>query len=511
MKKLLQAFLILSLPAGVFLLAKSLGRIVYTGDNITYILVSKSVFSHSPYMKSIIGYFFFEHPLHYHYYENQPLFAFALAFGSFIAKDLSLESQYFVGVLSNSLITLFSAWAFYKLLNTIGVESKFLRYLGVGLLLLLPGFAINAVVVHSEILYLGLLFFHLHFFIGGIANNKPLWRAGFLLGLLYLCRSNAFFIAFADLLFILIFTIFNKHSIKIFTSHLKQFLVPFVLVASPWWIRNYLIFGDPIFSVHKFVVWVGFNDFSLWKTPPSLEYYLSIHTLRNFVNAWGGRVIAILTFLSSPNWVSLFVISVLGAPFFDRKKRWVLFLFSLIFLADLSGQGLHFLVMDRHILTFDWIFVALAMLSIHTLYSKVFLEKKPIPIALKISPFLIAIPLLLYSSCYNLNYFKDRYLTLKNNSTFDQELKSLGLWLRENLPSGARVLATPPDGIHFFSGAPTVNIPDHATSSDIADLIQKHSLSYYVKGDKDPLPPSNFREVKVFEFKALGKKIVFAH
>lgn len=129
-------------------------------------------------------------------------------------------------------------------------------------------------VLGSEILFSAVLMLSIYLFF--VKNNPVL--LGLLIGYLTLIRPIGMFIPA-----IFIFFIFIKKDmlLKEKFKYLLLFGVFFALAVSPWIIRNYKVFGEPVFSTNGgYVIYVNNNDYAIggWSDPykypdsPFLQY-----------------------------------------------------------------------------------------------------------------------------------------------------------------------------------------------------------------------------------------------
>ena len=129
-------------------------------------------------------------------------------------------------------------------------------------------------VLGSEILFSAVLMLSIYLFF--VKNNPVL--IGLLIGYLTLIRPIGMFIPA-----IFVFFIFLKKDmlLKEKFKYLLLFGIFFSLVVSPWLIRNYKAFGEPVFSTNGgYVIYVNNNDYAIggWSDPykypdsPFLQY-----------------------------------------------------------------------------------------------------------------------------------------------------------------------------------------------------------------------------------------------
>jgi len=131
-------------------------------------------------------------------------------------------------------------------------------------------------VIYAFFLLLGIFYFYKAI---KDDSSKYFYLMGLFLGMSYLIRQTTL-IVFPAL--ILAYYLIQK---RIDLKLIKGMLVA-VLVMSPFLIRNYLLFGNPLFTANKYALWIygWFNDYDplgymvYWDSPkPSLSWLLSLN------------------------------------------------------------------------------------------------------------------------------------------------------------------------------------------------------------------------------------------
>ena len=103
--------------------------------------------------------------------------------------------------------------------------------------------------------------------------------SGFLLTALYLTRTNGLLLLIAYL-FIAWYRGQKKHALAT--------LGVFVLLSTPWFIRNIIAFGNPLHTDNAYFLWSDeFSDvFSVRDGTPSFAGYISTHTIPHMIVRW---------------------------------------------------------------------------------------------------------------------------------------------------------------------------------------------------------------------------------
>lgn len=99
---------------------------------------------------------------------------------------------------------------------------------------------------------------------GSLRNRPGDWLSGLILGLFYLARYNA-------LVFLPFFLLYRWFYRKEGYLPPLRMLAGFILATLPWFIRNTLLFGNPLFSLQKY-------ELAMF-TPVYPDYSLYLHTL----------------------------------------------------------------------------------------------------------------------------------------------------------------------------------------------------------------------------------------
>ncbi len=119
-----------------------------------------------------------------------------------------------------------------------------------------------------------------YFFYKALQNRKMkhFYLMGFFLGISYLIRGTALLILPA--LLIAYYLIKKRIDLRFINGILFA-----VLVMSPWLIRNYFVFGDPLFTANKYAQWIAawFTDYEFfgyevywYKLKPSFAWLMSL-------------------------------------------------------------------------------------------------------------------------------------------------------------------------------------------------------------------------------------------
>lgn len=230
-----------------------------------------------------------------------------------------------------------------------------------------------------------------------LKNNKGDWLAGITLGLFYLARYNAL----VFLPFFLLYRWFYRR--EGFLPPLRM-LAGFTLAASPWLVRNTLIFGNPLFSLQKYepaMFTSVFPDYSLYLyiLKFNVAEFIKNHPediMEKIASGWGQYAASFLS--PDINGVSdaVFVIFLTSLLLpLNRKTSGIRPLVVLCYLTQSAALLLiHFI--PRLFLIFAPVYIIFAIGAIYTLIDIIF--KRP---GLKYLPTLLAAAAVLSLSFHN--------------------------------------------------------------------------------------------------------------
>lgn len=181
-------------------------------------------------------------------------------------------TSFLVGKLFNVLLSALIMFLTYKL--ALKFFSETVAFFTLLIFALSPLTICYNSVLGSEILFSAVLLLSVYLFF--VKNNPAL--VGILIGYLTLIRPIGMFIPV-----IFIFFIFIKKDmlLKQKIKYVLLYGIFFSLVVSPWLIRNYKVFGEPVFSTNGgYVIYVNNNDYAIggWSDPykypdsPFLQY-----------------------------------------------------------------------------------------------------------------------------------------------------------------------------------------------------------------------------------------------
>jgi hypothetical protein len=173
-----------------------------------------------------------------------PLWMFLLV-PVFLLKSLDLYLPIHLSLLLAGLFYVFTAFNIYRILNLLGVNKVFSACAAATFVLFPHGFvrAVDGEVTPVNLLVLSFLLLG---FIGllGRQDSKPrqLVMLGIWSGLAYLARSDNIFLLALLLIFYLVQKSGNKNNL----GELVWIIVPALIVALPWFIYNFAVFGTLI-------------------------------------------------------------------------------------------------------------------------------------------------------------------------------------------------------------------------------------------------------------------------
>ncbi len=220
-----------------------------------------------------------------------------------------------------------------------------------------------------------------------LKENKYFLLMGAFLGYSYLIRQTT--LAFIPVLIVAYYLMNKRFSKKFFFG-----LGVCALIMAPWLIRNYLAFGDPFFTVNKYVGWIvgysGYAEAGIFKV-----YWNNIKpgpTL--LINIYGSAKAFILTFFikSFGNLLTQFkqlaVINILaflglalagGQAISKRLSKWICYLVIFSFVSFLitnfikigsvPESQLHILILYNLLLSLPYIFILLTSIFLFAKYN----------------------------------------------------------------------------------------------------------------------------------------------
>jgi hypothetical protein len=183
----------------------------------------------------------------------------------------------------------------------------------------------------------------LMFFLFAIANRpspRSFFLSGISIGAAYLCRYNALILL--QLSPLLVFLRIEEFSFRSLMKNWSWFMLGVALIATPWWVRNYIDFGNPI----KYLVttypfsWVPglMNDFysETPPTPKNLAAQMGWMSLLSIVLKYQVRNIFVYFQSYAPLfglWFGIIAFSI-KLPKADRSLVWV---YALVTVAMVPG------------------------------------------------------------------------------------------------------------------------------------------------------------------------------
>ncbi|MEW6095646.1 MAG: glycosyltransferase family 39 protein [bacterium] len=338
------------------------------------------------------------------------------------------------------------------------------------------------VLVYSAWAYLCLCFFYLY-----LKRGKYWTYTAILAALSYLTHTSSVIIISSVLLFDLLSNskeIFNRIRSRNISIKIK-YLYPigiFILIISPWLIRNYLIFDNPLYTTGKYAPFCKDHQALLTLTPPTLQDYLNFILIPiNFIQTKLGAIF--LTFLPRPysvtfstwdiqalwdpvkiNWalagfLSYPLLIVVVYLIIRRPMQMIPFLFYLGLIACLFLVGFRVGYMLSFLLPQC---VLLGILGINTVKNK------------KI--FISFISIILILQCVGIVY--DR---CKSKEISDEELYS---WIKNNVSEDEKIMNCNVHAIAYFTGRGGFITPNEDMNT-ILDCIKKWDVDYFIVGNVD--------------------------
>ncbi|UCE66075.1 MAG: glycosyltransferase family 39 protein [Candidatus Zixiibacteriota bacterium] len=255
-----------------------------------------------------------------------------------------------------------------------------------------------------------------------------------------------------------------------------------ILVLSPWLIRNYVVLGNPIFTLQaygEFTKGMGHLDYYYYTyrsfTPMSFFYAVShfpFYVLKKFVAGtlfFSWWTIIVLNFLGAIP----FVFAVMRRKYFDNlQRRFLGFgITSLILLIALSSfNGIHL----RHLVNIQGVIIVLAILGLIQF-------RKHLPIFRKRYLWVVAILLLLLPL-----RFPYLEIELKGYAGRIEKNKDVYRIIAEKTEPGAVIVSDASDAVWWYCDRPSIWIP--VLYSDFTKLLEIQKADYiYFENSSDYL------------------------
>ncbi len=328
-----------------------------TGDNYSYDLIAQSVFTAHPFKVNVKFDYYDDHPIFHHQRSFPPLYPIMLA----IFQAVLGQSMY-INILASCLFAILSAFPVFFLGKLIGNSRCGL----LSALLTVFSFTLvdTSLLSMSESLFTLLSISSLYFFVSYECRKKKklLLLAGVFSGLAYLTRTNgaATIAAFTFYLLIKEGEPFKRANIRKKANELLLYLGSALLIALPWLIRNYLIFGDPFYYVGRFFAGLkpGGLYSGVYEQAPTIGRFLSSSSLKEIFNRYAVSFDKHLKLIwKEMSLVSLVAVISLFKPLKSRSANLII---GLYILFNILISLLHPSTYSRHIIN---IFPALFLLA----------------------------------------------------------------------------------------------------------------------------------------------------
>jgi len=338
------------------------------------------------------------------------------------------------------------------------------------------------VVVYSAVAYLCLCFFYLY-----LKRGKYWTYTAILAALSYLTHTSSVIIIFSLILFDLLSNrreIFNRIRSRHISIKIEYFypIAIFIIIISPWLIRNYLIFDDPIYTTGKYVPFCKDYQALFTLIPPTLQDYLNfVLTPINFIQTKLGAIF--LTFFPRPYSVtfSTWDIQALWDPV---KINWALAGFLsyplLIVVIYLIIRKPHEMI---PFLFYIGMILCLFLIGFRIGYMLSFLLPQCVLLGIfginavkNKKVFIYFIGIILVLQCIGIVYDRS-----KSKEIPDQELYS---WIKNNISKDEKIMNCDVHAIAYFTGRGGFITPNEDMST-ILNCIKKWDVDYFIVGNVD--------------------------
>lgn len=467
------------------------------GDTCIYMSLAKTVFTDRPFYSATNSYIHkFDNTPPIHPDGNYaPLFPILLA----LFYKIFGFGLYYSAYLASLLAALCVVPAYLIGRRLFNEESGLMAGLFVALE---PTLNRAAIMGLSEPLYVLSVLFSLYFAIMTFSKKGcvSLVLSGLFTGLAYLTRSQGLTL----FLVLCIAYFFKEARLRKKITDICLFAFIFLTAASPWLIRNYVCFKNPLFNMPA--LW-AFT--SLDKSPCAIQPYEL--NLCNFLKYNGiTRAIGLyVNCLYSYIWWHIkilylilpFSLYVILTGFKYKREFWVLYL------AALSNIAVIFmgLCVNERYAVLSVIFMAIFGIGYLT-SSFLTTQKRPF---LRLNYFLLSFSLFfmvvfyIYPEYRNIYKLRPPFFERYNGYIF---FNDIGKWFKENTPKNAIIMTTHPAAINFYSDR-TVFIchgkNDAAESEEemeiVDSIVNKYNITYFLDFTLEGKTPKGFSLVHTFE------------
>ncbi len=439
------------------------------GDNYTYELFAQSVFTSQPFKINIKFDYYDDLPINHHQRSFPPLYPILLA-----VAHLLFGGSMYVNIYLTGFFAILCAVPVYHLGKLLGGDRTGL----LAALLTLFNYTLveMSLLAMSEPLFCLLSLYGLYYFVlyEHNQNKSALVLAGFFASLAYLTRFNGAAAIMAAVFYLLIKNglRFDKTNRQRAARELFTYLAPAFTIAFPWFLRNYLVFGDPFYYVGRLYVkfFVG--------TAPSQtvmnQYLLSL--LEHFKLVW--REATFLNLLAITSFILI------------KNKRRIIGAIWLFAGFNFLMSIFHPVIVPRHVINYFPAVYLLAALCL-TALNKEFLDRLPLK---KIGRRLVQVTV---AVAFLVGALKSVYHGLtftKNIDFFSSHYAYLGDMLQTYSPPGAVVMTNMPPAIAFYARRPTIMLPKDATEEKFDQYVREYNVDFFVSVGYTGYVPANFEK-----------------
>jgi len=275
-------------------------------------------------------------------------------------------------------------------------------------------------------------------------------------------------------------------AIKNRNIHLKvQYLYPmiiFILLISPWLIRNYMVFSNPLYTTAKYAPICNEYDSLCTLTPPTPQDYLDFILIpKNFIQSKLGSIF--LTFLPRPYSVtfSTWDIKALWDPV---KINWALagfltyplLIVVIYFLIRRPRQMIPFLFYMGMIISFFLMGFRAGYMQVFILPHCVLLGIWGINIVKNSRIFICIIGIILILQCIGIVYDRGQQKEIPKQALYS--------WIKNNVGEDEKIMNESPHEIAYFTGRGGFMTPNEDMTT-ILDCIKNWDVDYLIVGPAD--------------------------
>ena len=307
-------------------------------------------------------------------------------------------------------------------------------------------------------------------------DNKKFWAlGGSLVGISYLMRYEAALFMVTVFLYFIIRR--NKFVFK--EKGLWLSILFFLFIVSPWLIRTYIIFDDPLFSTQRMTLtlfeWEDFYRLSL----PPFESHLSYMGLRMRLIALRHTVEAFVVQLSTLGFF-FFGIGVYLSS--SKKEIWFFYIRTILGLV-ITSLSFPASTVQGHAFPTSFIdclpvFIILMVVGLFEFADK--FRNIPFPAnrpnLLKI---FVLIGFLSLVTAHTIIIFRggDFYGRVRSSISTKEAYGTLGEWIQENTPKESIIMTRNPWELNYYSRRRAIMIPNEDFQT-ILEIVKKYHVDY---------------------------------